>query len=132
MRYAAVAAYLCSIPAFAQDGAAMTGAAFDAYVTGKTLSWSWGEQPWGIEEYLPGRRVQWATSPQDCQIGEWYEQDGQICFQYEGREIPSCWIFRQGATGLTADLQGSDGPLLLNETGQSQDGVPCPGPMVGV
>ena len=110
----------------------MTGAEFESYVAGKTLTWSLGADLWGVEEYLDGRRVQWASEPDQCEMGTWFESGGHICFQYEGRDAASCWIFRQSATGLTADLQGPNGPLLLNETAQSDAGLPCPGPDVGV
>ncbi len=123
-----------AIPALAQDptqAPAMTGIAFDANVSGKTLIWSLVDEPWGTEEYLPNQQVQWARGPESCEIGHWYAQDGQICFAYEGTGSPSCWIFRLGSTGLTADLQGSGAPFLLTETGRSDDGLPCPGPDLG-
>jgi hypothetical protein len=44
----------------------MTAVEFQAYVLGKALSWSLGDQLWGSEEYLPRRQVQWATSAGEC------------------------------------------------------------------
>lgn len=113
-------------------GAALTAAQFGAYVTGKTLTWSLGTQTWGTEEYLPNQRVQWATRPGECQIGRWYAEGAQICFAYDGNDSPACWIFRPGSGGLLADLQGPNAPLQLTETGQSDQGLPCPGPDLGV
>lgn len=122
-----------SSAAWCQDlDSALTAEQFDAYVTGKTLFWSFEGQAWGAEEYLPGRLVQWASQPGECQIGRWYEEAGQICFRYDGGGAPSCWIFRATITGLTADLQGPKGPFLLQEAGQTDDGLDCPGPEVGV
>jgi hypothetical protein len=110
----------------------MSAVEFDAYVTGKTLDWAFEDQPWGVEEYLPNRRVQWATEPGECQIGRWEVEGNQICFSYEGRYVISCLIFRRTANGLTADLQGPNAPLALSETAQSTQGLACPGPDLGV
>lgn len=132
MKYAAVLLFL-ALPAAAQDASAgLNAEEFGAYVTGKTLIWSFGAQHWGTEEYLSGQGVQWATEPGQCLTGQWFEDAGQICFDYDGVETDACWIFRKTETGLTADLQGPNGPLLLSETGQSDKGLPCPGPEVGV
>ncbi len=131
MRLLALLALLAT-PAVAQDAPGLSATEFDAYVAGKTLSWALPGQPWGTEEYLPNRQVQWATRPGECQIGTWYESSGQICFSYQDRADTSCWIFRKTDTGLTAELQGPTGPLTLTESGQIAGGMPCPGPEVGV
>ena len=123
---------LLAAPAFAQDGTGLSATEFDDYVAGKTLSWALADQPWGTEEYLPNRQVQWAAGPGECQIGTWFEAAGQICFDYQDRTDTSCWIFRKTANGLTAELQGPSGPLTLTESGQIAEGLPCPGPEVGV
>ncbi len=124
-----------ALPLWAQDpgrlGPAVTAPEFDAYVTGKTLTWSLGAKVWGTEEYLANRRVQWASAPEDCKLGSWYAEGDRICFAYGGDDNPACWIFRAGPQGLTADLQGADAPLRLNETAQSDKGLPCPGPDLG-
>ncbi len=131
MRSAFLLAFLAT-PLAAQDlTPGLSAQDFDAYVRGKTLTWSLGAQVWGVEEYLPRRQVQWANQPGTCQLGHWYEDKGQICFLYEGDAGAACWIFRRTAAGLTADFQGATGTLHLSETSQSDQGLPCPGPEVG-
>ena len=44
----------------ATSGPSMSAAEFEAYTTGKTLSYAEAGQPYGVESYLPGRRVVWA------------------------------------------------------------------------
>lgn len=68
----------------------MSAAAFEAYVTGRTLVYGTAQGPYGIEEYLPSRQVRWSFLDGDCADGHWYPQDGAICFVYEGRETPEC------------------------------------------
>ena len=110
----------------------MTAAEFDAYVTGKTLTYSQFGSVFGVEEYLPGRKVRWKFTDDDCQYGSWYEKDGLICFTYEYDPAEHCWTFWQGAGGLRAlsvdDPPGSE----LSEVAQTTQGLACPGPEVGV
>lgn len=119
-----------ALPAAAID--ILTADEFESYVTGRTLTWSLGADVWGVEEYLPGRGVQWSPEPGRCVVGRWYAMGEAICFAYEEENLSSCWVFRRGPQGLTADLQGPHGPLLLHESGQSEEGLPCPGPGIGV
>lgn len=126
-----------ALPLWAQDpgvplGPALTAQEFDAYVTGKTLTWSLGAKVWGTEEYLANRRVQWSSAPGECEVGQWHAEGDQICFAYEGNATLACWIFRAGPVGLSADLQGPEAPLRLNETARSDQGLSCPGPDLGV
>ena len=52
---------LIALPLAAQDlGLPVTGPEFDAYVTGRTLTYAAAGQIYGTEAYLPGRRVIWA------------------------------------------------------------------------
>jgi len=75
---------LAALPAPAQtDSPSMTAEEFDAYTLGRTLSYSLQGTPYGIEEYLPDRRVRWAFVGQECQTGVWYERNGNICFLYD-------------------------------------------------
>lgn len=127
----AIALPLISGAAEPEIGPPMTGAQFDAYTTGKTLTYSSGGQSYGAEQYLPGRRVLWAFTEDICREGIWYEQDGQICFVYDYDPVPQCWVFWQDQ-GLNALFTGQDGGTRLHEQSQDTRPLPCAGPEVGV
>ncbi|MCC6000815.1 MAG: hypothetical protein JJU19_08130 [Pararhodobacter sp.] len=111
----------------------MDGAAFERYTTGRTLSFNAGGVPYGIEQYLPGRRVLWAFIGQECQEGIWYERGDMICFAYEDYPEDQCWHFFETDRGLRAVFQGPDGPSTeLVEVEQSSVPLICEGPGVGV
>ena len=72
--YPALAAMLvCSALSVAADteGPALeplSAEAFEAYTTGKTLTYATrgASTPYGVEEYLPGRRVVWSFVGGEC------------------------------------------------------------------
>lgn len=107
----------------------LSAAEFDAYATGKTLSFALGGLVWGSEQYLPGHQVLWAFKGQTCEFGQWYEDKGAICFIYEGKADANCWYFYRGATGLMAQYLG--GSSRLSEVGQTPEPMNCAGPQVG-
>ncbi|MBP9184289.1 MAG: hypothetical protein KBF78_14230 [Fuscovulum sp.] len=121
---------LAALPARAEDP--MTAAEFDAYVTGKTLTYSQYGSVFGTEEYLPGRKVRWQVTDDICQFGRWYEKEGLICFTYEYDSGEHCWTFWLDDTGLRAlsvnDLPGAE----LSEVREATQGLSCPAPDVGV
>jgi hypothetical protein len=132
MRRSLTALALCLLPHLAHAEPPMTVAEFEAYVTGKTLTYSQFGQPYGTEEYLPGRKVRWAFTEDICQYGSYYEDNGQICFVYEYDPTPHCWNFWQDAAGLKA-LSISDAPgSELSEVAQTDEPLACAGPEVGV
>ena len=110
-------------------GTPLSAAEFDAYATGKTLHYAKGGVVWGSEQYLPGHQVLWAYTDQPCEFGQWYENDRAICFVYEGKEVPNCWYFYLGATGLIARFAGGSGSL--SEVDQTPEPMNCPGPQIG-
>lgn len=112
-------------------GTPLTGAEFEAYVTGKTLTFSSQGQVYGAEQYLPGRRVMWAFTEDICREGIWYEEPGQICFVYDYDPVPQCWVFWQDG-GLNALFMGEDGGTRLTELSQTPAPLACAGPEVGV
>jgi hypothetical protein len=131
----AFAALLAALPlplAAASGETPMSAEEFDAYVTGKTLTYSQFGQVFGIEEYLPGRKVRWKFTEDECQYGSWYPKDDLICFLYEYDPVEHCWSFWREGDGLRAlsvnDLPGAE----LSEVAQTQNGLNCPGPDVGV
>jgi len=67
-------------------------AEFDAHVTDRTITFRTELNPlYGIERYLPGRRVMWSDLSGTCQYGVWFESKGDICFRYEGDPEHKCW-----------------------------------------
>ncbi len=117
-------------PAFAETP--MTAEAFDAYVTGYTVTYQQRGSVFGIEEYLPDRKVRWSVSPNQCLYGSWYPEGENICFAYEDSPYPACWTFWMRNGVLVAlsvnDLPGAE----LSEADRNQTPLPCPGPDVGV
>ena len=109
-------------------GTPLTAREFDAYATGKTLFYAQGGTVWGAEQYLAGHQVLWAFTGQPCEHGQWYEDQGEICFVYEGKSQANCWLFYHGSTGLVARFSGGG---LLSEVGQTPEPMNCPGPLVG-
>lgn len=124
-------ALIAALPAWAAD-APMTGAEFDAYSRGKTLTYAVGGTVYGAEQYLPGRRVVWAFSQQECRDGVWYEEDGQICFVYEHDPTPQCWQFFLDHGGLRARFMADPPGADLIEVDQGTEPLICAGPDVGV
>lgn len=124
-------ALILALPAIASER--MSGAEFERYTTGRTLSFSFQGVPYGIEQYLPGRRVLWAFIGDQCQEGVWYEREGMICFIYDDNPAEQCWSFYRTDRGLRAVFEGPDGPSTeLYEVDQSNQPLTCPGPGVGV
>ncbi|WP_149142874.1 hypothetical protein [Gemmobacter caeruleus] len=127
----AFAAALFPLALAAQDEAPMDAAAFEAYATGKTLTYAEGGAIFGTEQYLPGRRVRWAFTGDICKIGHWYEADRLICFVYEDRDDPQCWQFWRDAGGLRARFQGDPQGTELSVVRESAGPLQCSGPDVG-
>ena len=130
MRTLALLLCAAALPAAAQD--AMTAAEFDAYVTGKVLTYSAGGPPYGVEEYQENRRVAWRLGEDECQYGIWYPKGTEeICFLYEGDPDEKCWIFFERAEGLEARYTSDASNFTLYEI-EVGDRLICPGPRVGV
>jgi hypothetical protein len=124
--------FACATPLLADDQTPMTEAEFDAYVTGKTLTYADGGTVFGTEQYKPNNKVVWAFSGDECRDGTWYEKNKQICFVYEDPNDPQCWLFFMAAGGMKAQFMGLGGSDLLSEVQQSSGPMPCAGPDVGV
>ncbi|RMD90873.1 MAG: hypothetical protein D6811_09960 [Alphaproteobacteria bacterium] len=121
----------------AGQDAPMSAAEFEAYVTGRTLTYAQSGETYGIEQYLPGRKVIWAFVGDQCQRGFWYPQGELICFVYDNEPAAQCWrFFRAPRGGLIAqfadgDGQGGEDGLQLYEARNSDSPLSCPGPDVG-
>ncbi|WP_270731273.1 hypothetical protein [Shimia sp. Alg240-R146] len=130
MKRILVAALLLASPAFSQS--AMTAAEFEAYVSGKTLFFAAEGSRYGVEEYLPDRRVRWSFLDGKCKEGLWYEEAGQICFIYEDNPSPQCWTFFERNTGLSARFENEPDGTVLYEIEDTGEDMLCLGPEVGV
>jgi hypothetical protein len=121
---------LCATQSFAETP--MTATEFEAYSTGKTMTYSVGGQVFGTEQYLPDRHVVWAFKGDDCTDGIWYEEAGLICFVYKSDGTPQCWTFYLDAAGLRAKFVGDGIGSELSVVSQSPAPMACMGPDVGV
>jgi len=131
---AAVLAMLAVLPASAmeQQSRPMTGAEFDAYTLGRTLTYGIGGIPYGIERYLPDRRVIWRFLGEECREGRWFEAGAEICFAYD--DDPGrlhCWQFQQTPEGLRARIGSDPEGAELVEVEQSDRPMMCPGEFLG-
>ncbi len=96
-----LALLLAAGPALAESP--MSAAQFEAYVKGRTLSFgTQGNPSYGVEMYLPGRRVLWSAAPGECTNGVWFPRDGDICFLYEHDDEEKCWAIYDDPAGLRA------------------------------
>jgi hypothetical protein len=119
-------------PGAGRAAEALSAEAFDRYTQGRTLFYGFGGDMYGVERYLPGRRVIWSFLDGRCQEGHWYEDAGHICFVYEDRTDPQCWRFELGAQGLTAQFENDPAATELYEAEDIGEEMLCLGPDVGV
>ena len=118
---------------FATAETAMTGAEFERYTAGKTVTFGTvGDTPYGIEQYKSGRRVVWSFRDGTCSDGHWYEAEGNICFLYDFDPDPKCWQFFETPNGLRAQFMKRPETSVLYEARDSTAPLICPGPDRGV
>jgi len=110
----------------------MSAEAFDAVTQGRSMTWSEFGQIYGVEQYLPNRRVRWTLLGDTCVEGSWYPQGTAICFQYEDRPDPVCWEMTGTPTGLNAALVSTLGDSAFVVIEDSTEPMACFGPEVGV
>jgi hypothetical protein len=131
MRPLAAALCLClAAPAIAETP--MTAAEFEAYVLGRTLTYSNNGAAYGAEQYLPNRKVIWTFLDGDCVEGRWYEREDLICFTYAFEIEPQCWSFWVENGGLAARFENDPAQTALYEISQGDGALRCDGPGVGV
>lgn len=131
---ALLAAALVLQPAVtAAQSAPMTADEFEAYTTGRTLTFHFEGAPYGVEQYMPGRRVLWAFIGDECADGVWYPRSDMICFLYDRNPDEQCWHFFRTNDGMRGVFVGADGPgTELYEVKNTTTPMPCQGPGVGV
>jgi len=79
-----------------------------------------------MEWYRSNRRVTWALTGEDCQDGVWYEEAGNICFDYGDDLSPQCWRFYDEPGGLRAEFMNEPGTTVLYEALDTEDQLICP------
>lgn len=119
-----------AIPASAETP--LSGAEFDAEVTGSTLTYDYGDGLFGTEEYLPNREVRWAFEGETCMYGKWYEAGDQICFIYRQDPAPQCWNYFLEDGAIRGRYMGDGGGWDILESGRTTRPLSCAGPDVGV
>jgi hypothetical protein len=110
----------------------MSAAEFEAYVEGRTLYFGFEGEAYGVESYLPNRRVLWSFLDGQCKDGFWYEDSGLICFLYEDRNDPQCWSFYREGDRLRAVFANDPDNTILYEAEQTDEPMTCLGPEIGV
>lgn len=117
--------FLCAAgTAHAQDR--MDAAAFDAHVTGRTITYRTELSPvFGIERYLPGRRVMWSSEEGICAYGVWFESKGNICFRYDHDPEPKCWSVFAESGGMRAVYATRPPFSVIHEMPDRDDPLIC-------
>lgn len=114
--------FVCALPLWAETP--LDAEAFEALVEGKTLTFSSGSDPYGIEYYAPGRRVVWSFVGGECVNGEWYEVPTEtgpnICFIYETSDEPQCWQVFDENGSIRAEFMNTPGTAILYEATESE------------
>jgi hypothetical protein len=118
--------------ASAQAETPLDAQGFEAAVTDRTLIYGTAAGPYGIEEYLPGRRVRWSFLDGDCIEGRWFPQGDTICFAYETRPDAECWRFFQDDERLGARPADAPDSAPLYVIAESPEPMMCRGPRIGV
>jgi len=110
----------------------LTAQEFDALTLGRTMTWAEFGAVYGVEQYLPDRKVRWTVMGDDCKTGHWYQDGPAICFQYEDDPAPDCWEITSSGAGLLARYTTNPPeaePVVVRETTEL---LACLGPEVGV
>jgi hypothetical protein len=109
-------------PAWAETP--IDGDAFEALVTGKTLTYSNATGPYGIEYYAPNRQVIWSFIGGECEVGKWSEVPTEIgpsiCFTYESEPDPQCWYVYDNDGQIRADFVGRVGGSILYQLAETE------------
>lgn len=104
----------------------MNAEEFDAYVTGRTITFRTATNPgYGVERYLSGRRVMWSAFDGICQYGVWFESKGDICFRYEGDPEHKCWTIYDEPDGLRGVYTTEPNSTVIFEVSDRDDPLIC-------
>jgi hypothetical protein len=113
-------ALLCLATAATAAETQMTVAEFEAWSTGKTLTYTLDGALWGSEMHGTDRATMDDGDGDICRAGLWYPQGNDICFSYEMDPGPFCWrFFTDGNQVFAQYADGSDAPryaVTLSDT----------------
>ena len=99
---------------------------FDAHVTGRTITFSTLLNPsYGVERYLPNRRVMWSTFDGTCQYGVWFESKGDICFRYDHDPEHKCWAIYMTPQGIRGEFTTRPNTTVIYEEAARDDPLIC-------
>jgi hypothetical protein len=76
--------------------------------------------------------VRWTVLGGDCLAGHWYAEGPAICFRYEDRPDPVCWVITAQGDRLLARLVGTPSDRAPVEIVETSEPMACTGPEVGV
>lgn len=101
----ALALILLATPTGAETS--LTADAFEALTTGRQMDhFNAGDQnAYGVEAYLPNRRVIWQDAT-GCTKGHWWTEGPLLCFAYDGAPDTWCWAYFAEGDNLRAQLDG--------------------------
>ncbi|PTV94590.1 hypothetical protein C8J27_107121 [Rhodobacter aestuarii] len=136
MRPSLIALALCLAPLAAtaeEVGPPLSADQFDQLTLGKTITYSSGGEVYGVEQYRPGRKVVWAFAEGQCEEGDWFAMNDQICFDYHSQQVGlQCWTFHQSGDALVAWFEGNREGAPLVSLEEVNTPLNCPGPEIGV
>ena len=110
----------------------MSADAFERFTEGRTLYYFNNGTAYGVERYLPGRRVIWSFLDGECQDGTWYQSGPFICFEYDTGQGPQCWQFFLENGQLRAVFEDGleeSSPYVAQDAPEE---MLCLGPKIGV
>jgi len=104
----------------------MDAEAFEAYVEDRTITFRTDAVDlFGVERYLPGRRVIWSVFDGTCLYGVWFESKGDICFRYEGDPEHKCWAIFDTPQGMRGEFTTRPGTTTIYELADREDPLIC-------
>ncbi len=116
---------LLACPAIADTP--MNASEFEAFSKGRTLTFGIDGENYGVERYLPGRRVIWSFLDGQCEQGYWYEENTSICFVYDFEPEPQCWQMFETATGIRTIFMNDPQTTATYQISEDQEPLICNG-----
>jgi hypothetical protein len=132
-RTLAAAALAFALPAASAAQTPVSPDAFEAMSEGRTLHFTLQGEPFGAEQYFPGRRSLWRFVDGTCESGSWRAEGDRICFTYDGDPETQCWRFMREDSHFRAALVGKAevGDFVLELSHSDDARLPCPGHDLG-
>jgi hypothetical protein len=108
--FALAAALALAAAAQAEETAPLSPEAFDALTRGKTMDTATAAGVYGVETFLPGRKVIWRDADR-CVAGHWQAEEDRICFTYDDKPgRPVCWTYFDKGDFIQGWFEG-EGPV---------------------